>query len=200
MRVCSQQYTFVFSFIVFRIHVIVGSFFENKLVKSRCASISHTVDNYVIATVYDKFFITKHVIPSLSRRMPYTVSIILFFPLSLRKSPMYSCSSGPKCCDNAFRSSDVCIWCWTDDVNESFVVSKTFSSFIGFAASIVAVWTFPLVNPSRRLIYVASIYVIRLTCDLPRCLLFSFSSYLVSCLSYQTFWYHRAAWLLSRAY
>jgi len=50
MRVCSQQYAFVFSFIVFRIHVIVENSFENKLVKTRCASISHTIDNYVIAT------------------------------------------------------------------------------------------------------------------------------------------------------
>jgi len=38
----------------------VGRIFENKLVRTRCASISHTVDNYVIATVYVKLFTTKH--------------------------------------------------------------------------------------------------------------------------------------------
>jgi len=136
MRVYSQQYAFVFSFIVFRTHIIVGNSFENKLVKTRCASISHTVDNYVIAIVYIKLF-TAIIIPSLSRRTPYTVSIILFFPPPLRKSPMYSWPSRPKCCDNVLRPSDVCIWCWTDVVNESFVVSKTSSSFIDSAVSIV---------------------------------------------------------------
>jgi len=38
---------------------IVENSFENKLVKIRCASISHTVDN-VIVIVYVKVFTTKH--------------------------------------------------------------------------------------------------------------------------------------------
>jgi len=134
MRVCSQQYAFVFPFIVFRIYIIVGNFFENKLVKIKCVSISHVVDNYVITTtIYVKLFTI--VIPSLSRQTPYTESIILFFPPPLRKSPMYFWPSELKCCDNAFRLSDVYIWCWTDAVNELFVVSKT-SSSVDFAALI----------------------------------------------------------------
>jgi len=43
-----------------------------------------------------------------------------------------------------------------------------------------AMWTLSLVNPSRHLTYVASIYVIRLTRDISRCFLISFSSYSVS--------------------
>jgi len=58
MRICSQLYAFVFSFIVFRIYVIVENSFENKLVKTR--AIPHIVDNYVIATVNVKLFTTKH--------------------------------------------------------------------------------------------------------------------------------------------
>jgi len=61
-----------------------------------------------------------------------------------------------------------------------------------------AVWMLSLMNPSRRLTYVASIYVIRLTRDLPRYLLVSSLSYSIS---RQTTFQHlrHAARLLSRA-
>jgi len=57
-------------------------------------------------------------------------------------------------------------------VNESFVVSNTSSSFIGFTASIVVRGVDVIAGESRRLMYVASIYAIRLTRDLSSRFLF----------------------------
>jgi len=146
------------------------------------------------------FLLPSIIIPFLSRRRPYTVSIFFSF---------HHCWGNFRCilnpadpsCDNDFRLSDVCIWCWTDVVNESFVVSKTYLSFILQLRSLYAVWTLSLVNLSRCLTYVASIYAIRLTRDLPRCFLISSSSYSISCpFGQTTFWRPRhAARFLLRA-
>jgi len=66
------------------------------------------------------------------------------------------------------------------------MVSKA-SSFIGFATSIVICGVDVIAGESTSFdAYVASIYMIRLTRDLPKCLLVPFSSYSVSRPSGQT--------------
>jgi len=130
--VYSQQCYCIFVYRL-RIHVIVGNSFENKLVKIRCASISHIVDNYVIASI--KLFTTKHHYSFVEMN---AVHSIYNFILSATADEILDVLLTQRTRVLRQRFSTLRrLPLILNVVNESFMISNKFSTFIGFIASIV---------------------------------------------------------------
>jgi len=60
VRFRRQQHALVLVHIVFCVEKIVGSSFENQLVKTGCTYVSYAVNNYIVRVIHIETFIAKH--------------------------------------------------------------------------------------------------------------------------------------------